>query len=68
MIMDIANRATREESTEPVRIAGIVLKGAIHDFLCLVGSWYLHMPHERDDEKLLRAFARDHFREELRTG
>ena len=68
LMMDIANRATRDESTEPVRIAGIVLKGAIHDYLCLIGSWYLRMPHENDDEKLLLAFARDHFRQELRSA
>ena len=66
-MLDIANRANRDESTEPVRIAGIVLQGAIHDFLCLVGSWYLRIPHERNDFKLLEAYANDHFRQEMRS-
>ncbi|HEY4677657.1 MAG TPA: hypothetical protein VIJ01_10870 [Candidatus Angelobacter sp.] len=67
LAMDFAARATRRESTEPVRIAGIVLQGAIHDLLSLVGSWFLSMPNELDDEKLMRALADDHFREELRS-
>lgn len=66
-MLDIANRANRDESTEPVRIAGIVLQGAIHDFLCLIGSWYLRIPHERNDFKLLEAYANDHFRQEMRS-
>jgi hypothetical protein len=68
LAMDIANRAMRPESTETVRVSGIVLRGAIHDFLCLVGSWFLQMSGERDDEKLLAGFAADHFREELRSA
>jgi hypothetical protein len=67
LAMDFAARATRRESTEPVRIAGIVLQGAIHDLLSLVGSWFLNMPNELDDEKLMRSLADDHFREELRS-
>ena len=67
LAMDMAKRARREESGEPVRVAGLVLQGAIHDFLCLMGAWFLSMPGERDDEKLLAAYARDHFREEMRS-
>jgi hypothetical protein len=65
---DIASRAIRPESTEPVRVAGLVLQGAIHDFLCLVGAWYLRIPTERDDSRLLEAFAKDHFRDELHSA
>jgi hypothetical protein len=65
---DIAKRAAREESTEPVRIAGIVLEGAIHDLLCLIGVWFLSMDDEQDDEKLLAAISTDHFRQEIRSA
>ncbi|MGB8131442.1 MAG: hypothetical protein WCG81_16775 [Candidatus Angelobacter sp.] len=68
LAMDVASRATRLEATEPVRIAGIVLQGAIHDLLSLVGRWFLDMPNELDDEKLMRALADDHFRKELRSA
>jgi hypothetical protein len=68
LAMDLAARATRPEATEPVRIAGIVLQGAIHDLLSLVGSWFLDMPNELDDDKLVHAFADDHFRKELRSA
>lgn len=64
---DIAQRATREESSEPVRLAGIVLQGAIHDLLCLMGDWFLNIPGEDDDERLLAAVAKDHFREQIRS-
>ena len=66
--MDIANRASRHESGEPVRIAGLVLQGAIHDLLALIGAWFLDMPNESDDCKLLQAFAKDHFHHELRRA
>jgi hypothetical protein len=68
LALDIAQRANRPESSEAVRLSGIVLQGAIHDFLSLVGSWFLQMPGEQDEEKLLAAYAADHFREELRSG
>lgn len=68
LAMDISNRAVRPESGEPVRIAGIVLQGAIHDLLCLLGSWFLGVPGEGDDQKLMAFYAADHFREELRSA
>ena len=68
LVMDVASRATRAEATEPVRIAGMVLQGAIHDLLSLLGGWFLDMPNELDDERLMRALADDHFRKELRTA
>jgi hypothetical protein len=68
LALDVANRATRPESTEPVRVAGIVLQGAIHDFLVLVGGWFLRRSGEQNDEKLLAGYAADHFREELRSN
>jgi hypothetical protein len=68
LAMDLASRATRPEATEPVRIAGIVLQGAIHDLLALIGRWFLEMPNELDDEKLMRALADDHYRKELRSA
>jgi hypothetical protein len=68
LALDIAQRANGPESSEAVRLSGIVLQGAIHDFLSLVGSWFLQMPGEQDEEKLLAAYAADHFREELRSG
>jgi hypothetical protein len=66
--MDIANRANRPESGAPVRIAGIVLQGAIHDLLALLGAWFLDMQNETDDVRLMHAFAEDHFRRELRSA
>jgi hypothetical protein len=68
LAMDIARRATRNESGEPVRVAGIVLQGAIHDFLCLIASWFLNAEHEQDDDILLALYAADHFRQELRSS
>jgi hypothetical protein len=68
LAMDIAKRATRNESAEPVRVAGIVLQGAIHDFLCLIASRFLNAGHEQNDEKLLALYADDHFRQELRSA
>jgi hypothetical protein len=68
LALDIARRATGPESTEPVRVAGIMLHGAIHDLLRLLGNWFLQMPHENDDEKLLAGYAADHFRQELRSS
>jgi hypothetical protein len=67
LAMDLAKRASRNESGEPVRVAGLVLQGAIHDLLCLIGDWFLDMPEEVDDEKLLAAYAGDHFRKELHS-
>jgi hypothetical protein len=67
LALDIARRATRNESGEPVRVAGIVLQGAIHDFLCLTASRFLNAGHEQNDEKLLALYADDHFRQELRS-
>ena len=68
LAMDIANRANRRESGEPLRIAGIVLQGAIHDLLALLGAWFLDMPNETDDQKLMQSFAEDHFRRELHSA
>ena len=68
LAMDIANRANRRESGEPVRVAGIVLQGAIHDLLALLGAWFLDMENETDDVKLMHAFAEDHFRPELHSA
>jgi len=68
LAMDVASRATGPEVAETVRIAGIVLQGAIHDLLSVIGRWFLNMPDELDDEKLMRALADDHFREELRSA
>jgi hypothetical protein len=68
LAMDVANRANRAESSEPVRVAGIILQGAIHDFLSLMGEWFLQMPDEENDEKLLAAYAADHYRDELRSS
>ena len=68
LAMDVASRATRPEAAETVRITGIVLQGAIHDLLSLIGRWFLNMPNELDDEKLMRALADDHFRDELRSA
>ena len=68
LAIDIANRANRRESGEPVRVAGIVLQGAIHDLLALIGAWFLEMPNETDDQKLMHAFAEDHFRRELHSA
>jgi hypothetical protein len=67
LAMDIARRATRSESGESVRVAGIVLEGAIHDFLSLIASWFLNAEHEQDDDILLALYAADHFRQELRS-
>ena len=68
LAMDIANRAIRPESGAPVRVTGIVLQGAIHDLLALIGAWFLDMPNETDDQKLMRSFAQDHFRSELHSA
>jgi len=68
LAFDVAKRATSAESSEPVRVAGIVLQGAIHDFLRLLGNMFLQIPDEEDDEKLLSLYAADHFREELRSS
>lgn len=67
LAIDIARRASRDESGEPVRVAGIVLQGAIHDFLCLVGAWFLNSANEPEDEILLALYAADHFQQELRS-
>ena len=66
--MDIANRANRPESGTPVRIAGIMLQGAIHDLLALLGAWFLNMQNEPDDVRLMHRFAEDHFRRELHSA
>jgi hypothetical protein len=68
LAMDIANRANRPESGAPVRVTGIVLQGAIHDLLALLGAWFLDMPNETDDKKLMHSFAEDHFRRELHSA
>jgi hypothetical protein len=68
LVIDVAYRATRPESTESVRVAGLVVQGAIHDLLLLIADWFLRTGAEQDDEKLLRAYACDHFREELRSS
>jgi hypothetical protein len=68
LAMDIANRANRPESGTPVRIAGIVLQGAIHDLLALLGAWFLNMQNEPDDVRLMHRFAEDHFRRELHSA
>ena len=65
---DIAQRANRAESSEVVRLAGVVLQGAIQDFLVLVGEWFLQMRGEKDQEKLLAAYAADHFRQQLHSA
>jgi hypothetical protein len=68
LAMDIANRANRPESGAPVRVAGIVLQGAIHDLLALLGAWFLDMQNETDDARLMHGFAEDHFRRELHSA
>jgi hypothetical protein len=68
LALDIAQRANRPESSEAVRLSGIVLQGAIHDFLALVADWFLRISGEQDDEKLLAAYAGDHFRQPLRSS
>jgi hypothetical protein len=68
LALDIARRATRNESGEPVRVAGIVLQGAIHDFLCLTALWFLNVEGEQDEDILLALYAADHFRQELRSA
>jgi hypothetical protein len=68
LAMDIANRANHPESGAPVRVAGIVLQGGIHDLLALIGAWFLDMPNEADDQKLMHRFAEDHFRRELHSA
>ena len=65
---DLAVRAARPESTESSRVAGIMLQGAIHNFLELVGNWFLRVPWEKRDEILLAGFAADHFQQELRSN
>jgi hypothetical protein len=68
LAIDIANRANRSESGAPVRVAGIVLQGAIHDLLALLGAWFLDMQNETDDARLMHGFAEDHFRRELHSA
>jgi hypothetical protein len=68
LAMDIAQRANSPDSSETVRLAGIVLQGAIHDFLSLIAQWFLQMPGEQNQEKLLAAYAADHFRQPLRSS
>jgi hypothetical protein len=68
LAMDIANRANRPESGTPVRVAGIMLQGAIHDLLALLGAWFLEMQNEPDDVRLMHRFAEDHFRLELHSA
>jgi hypothetical protein len=68
LAMDIANRANRPESGASVRVAGIVLQGAIHDLLALLGAWFLEMQNETNDVTLMHRFAEDHFRRELRSA
>jgi hypothetical protein len=65
---DVALRAVRPESSEPIRVAGIMLQGAIHDFLQLVGKWFLRVPCEKNDEALLAGYAADHYLQELRSS
>lgn len=45
-----------------------MLQGAIHDLLALLGAWFLEMPNETDDQKLMHSFAEDHFRRELHSA
>ncbi|MBZ5490154.1 MAG: hypothetical protein LAO76_04390 [Acidobacteriia bacterium] len=68
LAMDIAYRANRQESEAHVRVAGIVLQGAIHDLLALLGAWFLNMKNEPDDMRLMHRFAEDHFRPELHSA
>jgi hypothetical protein len=63
---DLAGSAQSPDTAEAVRLAAIVLQGAIHDFLQLVGKWFLRLPDGNSDEVLLEAFARDHRRERVR--
>ncbi|HEX3152985.1 MAG TPA: hypothetical protein VHV32_00080 [Candidatus Angelobacter sp.] len=65
---DLAVRAVHPESSESIRVAGIMLQGAIHDFLELVGSWFLRVPWEKNDESLLAGYAADHYMQELRSS
>lgn len=65
---DLAARAVRPESSESIRVAGIMLQEAIHDFLALIGNWFLRMPGEKDDEALLAGYAADHYLQELRSS
>jgi hypothetical protein len=65
---DIASRAAHPESSEPIRVAGIMLQAAIHNFLELVGEWFLRVPWEKNDETLLACYAADHFQQELRNS
>ena len=45
-----------------------MLQGAIHDFLQLVGKWFLRVPREKNDEALLAGYAADHYLQELRSS
>jgi hypothetical protein len=42
-----ASKAVHSESSESIRMAGIMLQGAIHDFLELVGNWFLRVPWKK---------------------
>ncbi|HZU30569.1 MAG TPA: hypothetical protein VFB79_05605 [Candidatus Angelobacter sp.] len=68
LAFNIADRAAEHGDGVPIQIAGIVLQQAIHDFLCLVSKWFLNMPDEEDDRKLMHAFAQDHFFQELHSA
>lgn len=68
LAIEIAARAAAAEHSAPTRIAGTILQQAIHDFLCLVGKWFLNMQDENDDSKLMHAFAEDHFFQELHSS
>jgi hypothetical protein len=68
LALDIALHASEREHGTPIRIAGTILQHAIHDFLCLIGKWFLNMPDENDDRKLMHAFAQDHFFQELHSA
>jgi hypothetical protein len=62
---ELARSAQSPESSEPVRLAAIVLQGAVHDYLQLIGTWFLRKPEGTDDEVLMEAFAHDHVRERV---
>lgn len=68
LAMELARTASGPESREAVRVAGLVLQGAIHDFLSLVAEWFLRIRDEQSDGRLLASYAADHFREQLRSG
>jgi hypothetical protein len=51
-----------KRSDENVRIAGLMVSGALEDFLELIGREFLHMP-VTDKEQVMIAFAKGHFRE-----